>query len=194
VRIVADRNSPRKWDWCADIVLATADGLGTHASMRRMGTSKPCVWRWQERHIEEGVEGLKRDKKRPPRIKPLAADKRLAITERTPTEKPANATHWSARQMAEAVGVSRRSVQRVWAGAGVKPHLVRTIKISNDPKRARVLCVDEKSQVQALDRTQTGLPIKQTGTAAFSLRLSPGHPTMPARPGHRAARHRVRGQ
>jgi transposase len=184
-RIVADRNSPRKWVWRADIVLATADGLGTNAIMRRTGKSKPCVWRWQERFVEEGVEGLKRDKTRPPRIKPLSPEKKLAIIERTATEKPANATHWSARKMAEAVGVSRRSVQRVWAGAGLKPHLVRTFKISNDPKfaekvvdvvglymnppeRALVLCVDEKSQIQALDRTQPGLPIKKGRAATMT--------------------------
>jgi transposase len=176
--IVADRNSPRKCCWRADIVLATADGLGTNAIMRRTGKSKPCVWRWQERYIEEGVSGLLHDKTRPTRIAPLAVETKLAIIEKTATEKPANATHWSARKMAKAVGVSHRSVQRVWAAAGLKPHLVHTFKLSNDPKfaekvvdvvglymnppeRALVLCVDEKSQIQALDRTQPGLPIKK---------------------------------
>ena len=176
--IVADRNSPGKWIWRADIVLATADGLGTNAIMRRTGMSKPCVWRWQERYMAEGVPGLLRDKTRPSRIAPPSAEKRLPINEKTATEKPGNATHWSARKMAKAVGVSHRSVQRVWAGAGLKPHLVRTFKLSNDPKfaekvvdvvglymnppeRALVLCVDEKSQIQALDRTQPGLPIKK---------------------------------
>src|SRR5215467_10551082 len=176
--IVADRNSPRKLCWRAEIVLGTADGLGTNAIMRRTGKSKPCVWRWQERYIDEGVPGLLRDKSRPSRIAPLSAETKLAIIEKTATEKPANATHWSARKMAKAVGVSHRSVQRVWAGAGLKPHLVRTFKVSNDPKFAEkvvdvvglymnppegalVLCVDEKSQIQALDRTQHGLPMKK---------------------------------
>jgi transposase len=176
--IVADRNSQRKCCWRAGIVLATADGLGTSAIMRRTGKSKPCVWRWQERYIDEGVAGLLRDKTRPSRIAPLSAEKKLAIIEKTATEKPANATHWSARKMAKAVGVSHRSVQRVWAGAGLKPHIMRTFKVSNDPKfvekvvdvvglymnppeRALVLCVDEKSQIQALDRTQPGLPLKK---------------------------------
>src|SRR5215467_3307695 len=176
--IVADRNSPRKWCWRAEIVLGTADGLGTNAIMRRTGKSKPCVWRWQERYIDEGVPGLLRDKSRPSRIAPLSAETKLAIIEKTATEKPANATHWSARKMAKAVGVSHRSVQRVWAGAGLKPHLVRTFKVSNDPNFAEkvvdvvglymnppegalVLCVDEKSQIQALDRTQPGLPLKK---------------------------------
>src|SRR4249920_2790626 len=176
--IVADRNSRRKCCWRAEIVLATADGLGTSAIMRRTGKSKPCVWRWRERYINEGVPGLLRDKTRPSRIAPLSAEKKLAIIEKTATEKPANATHWSARKMAKAVGVSHRSVQRVWSGAGLKPHLVRTFKLSNDPnfaakvvdvvglymnppERALVLCVDEKSQIQALDRTQPGLPLKK---------------------------------
>jgi len=177
-QIVANRNSPRKWVWRADIVLATAGGLGTNAIMRRTGKSKPCVWRWQERYMDEGVPGLLRDKTRPSRIAPLPAEKKLAIIEKTATEKPANATHWSARKMAKAIGVSHRSVQRVWSGAGLKPHLVRTFKLSNDPnfaakvvdvvglymnppERAVVLCVDEKSQIQALDRTQPGLPMKK---------------------------------
>ena len=76
--IVANRNSPRKWVWRADIVLATADGLGTNGIMRRTGKSKPCVWRWQERYIDEGVPGLLRDKTRPSRIAPLSAEKKLA--------------------------------------------------------------------------------------------------------------------
>jgi transposase len=177
-KIVADRNSPCKAVWRAEIVLATADGLGTNAIMRRTGKSKPCVWRWQERYTEQGVEGILRDKSRPSRITPLPAEKKLEIIEKTMTEKPANATHWSARKMAKATGVSHRSVQRVWQGAGLKPHLVSTFKISNDPKfaekvvdvvglymnppeRALVLCVDEKSQIQALDRTQPGLPMKK---------------------------------
>ena len=135
-QIVVNRNSPRKGVWRADIVLATADGLGTTAIMRRTGKSKPCVWRWQERYMDDGVPGLLRDKTRPSRIAPLSAEKKLAIIEKTATEKPANATHWSARKMAKAVGVSHRSVQRVWAGAGLKPHRVRTFKLSNDPNFA----------------------------------------------------------
>ena len=177
-KIVTGRNSSRKAVWRAEIVLATADGLGTNAIVRRTGKSKPCVWRWQDRYMAQGVEGLLRDKSRPPRIAPLPAAKRLEIIEKTVTEKPANATHWSARKMAKAAGVSHRSVQRIWQGAGLKPHLVSTFKISNDPnfkekvvdvvglylnppQHALVLCVDEKSQIQALDRTQPGLPIKK---------------------------------
>ena len=177
-RLVADRNTRSKVVWRAGIVLATADGLGTVATMRRTGKSKPCVWRWQERYVAEGVEGLLRDKTRPARKKPLTAEVKLKVLTKTANETPANATHWSMRAMAKEIGISHTSVQRIWAEAGLKPHLTRKFKLSNDPKfaekvtdvvglymnppdKALVLCVDEKSQIQALDRTQPGLPIKK---------------------------------
>jgi transposase len=176
--IIADRNSSSKLVWRARIVLATADGLGTLAIMRRTGKSKPCVWRWQERYMEDGIEGLKRDKTRPSRKPPLSPETKVAVLKKTTTETPAGATHWSARDLAKVVGLSHTSVQRIWAEAGLKPHLVRSFKLSNDPKfedkvtdivglylsppdKAIVLCVDEKSQIQALDRTQPGLPLKK---------------------------------
>jgi transposase len=182
---VADCNSPRKVVWRAEIVLATADGLGTNAIMRRTGKSKPCVWRWQERYMDEGVEGLERDKTRPSRKPPLSAQTKLAVLKKTTTEKPVNATHWSAREMAMEVGLSHRSIQRIWAEAGLKPHPTRSFKLSNDPKfeakvadivglyldppdKAIVLCVDEKSQIQALDRTQPGLPMEKGRAATMT--------------------------
>ena len=168
-----------------DIVLATADALGTVAIMRRTGKSKPCVWRWQERYVAEGVEALLRDKTRPSRKKPLTAEVKLKVLTKTANEMPANATHWSARTMAKEVGISHTSVQRIWAEDGLKPHLIRKFKLSNDPKfaekvsdvvglymnppdKALVLCVDEKSQIQALDRTQPGLPIKKGRAATMT--------------------------
>ncbi|BCH29931.1 IS630 family transposase [Mesorhizobium sp. L-8-10] len=178
-RLVANRNTSRKAAWRAEIVLATADGLGTMAIMRRTGKSKPAVWRWQERYIEAGVDGLLRDKTRPARKKPLSVEVKLAVLTKTAQERPpGGGTHWSARTMARTVGISHRSVQRIWAEAGLKPHLVTTFKLSNDPKfaekvtdvvglylnppdKALVFCVDEKSQIQALDRTQPGLPMKK---------------------------------
>jgi transposase len=183
--IIADRNSKSKAVWRARIVLATADGYGTNAIMRLTGTSKPCVWRWQERYIEEGVDGLLRDKTRPPGKKPLSAAVKRKVLSKTASEMPPNATHWSVRSMARVVGISRTSVQRIWAEAGLKPHLVRRFKISNDPQfeekvtdvvglymnprdRALVLCVDEKSQIQALDRTQPGLPLKKGRAATMT--------------------------
>ena len=176
--IITDRNSSSKAVWRAEIVLATADGLGTNAIMQRTGKSKPCVWRWQERYVEEGVDGLLRDKTRPPGKKPLSVAVKRKVLAKTASETPPDATHWSVRSMATVMGISHTSVQRIWAEAGLKPHLVRRFKISNDPQfeekvtdvvglymnppdKALVLCIDEKSQIQALDRTQPGLPIKK---------------------------------
>jgi transposase len=153
--------------------------------MRRTGKSKPSVWRWQERYIDEGVDGLLHDKTRPSRVPPLADAVKLAVLAKTATEEPANATHWSRASMAQATGVSPSSVGRIWKEAGLKPHLVKRFKISNDPKfeekvtdivglylnppeRAIVLSVDEKSQIQALDRTQPGLPLKKGRAATMT--------------------------
>ena len=176
--LLTNRNTPRKLVWRADIVLTTADGRGTVEIMRRTGMSKPTVWRWQERYLDEGVPGLKRDKTRPSRVPPLPREIRLKVIAKTVQETPPNATHWSRATMAEAVGISASSVGRIWADAGLKPHIVKGFKVSNDPMfeekvteivglyldppdRAVVLCVDEKSQIQALDRTQPGLPLKK---------------------------------
>ena len=167
-------------------MLATAEGRGTNAIMRLTGKSKPCVWRWQERYIAEGVDGLMRDKTRSPGRKPLSRKVRLKVLAKTAnTKPPANATHWSRASMAAETGISPSSVGRIWAEAGLKPHLVRRFKISNDPQfeekvidvvglymnppdRALVLCVDEKSQIQALDRTQPGLPLKRGRAATMT--------------------------
>ena len=176
--IIKDRNSTRKAVWRAEIVLATADGHGTNEIMRRTGKSKPCVWRWQERYAAEGVDGLLRDKTRPSRVPPLEPDVKLTVLRKTASETPANATHWSRALMAEVAGISPSSVGRIWREAGLKPHRVNTFKVSNDPHfeekvvdvvglymnppdKALVLCVDEKSQIHALDRTQPGLPMKK---------------------------------
>ncbi len=176
--LVGDRNTPAKLVWRAQIVLASAAGESVKAICRLTGKSKPCVWRWQERFSQEGVDGLLRDKTRPPGRKPLSQKLQLKVLQMTASETPPNATHWSVRTMAKAVGISRTSVQRIWADAGLKPHLVKRFKVSGDPMfeekvtdvvglymnppdRALVLCVDEKSQIQALDRTQPGLPLKK---------------------------------
>ena len=176
--LVKNRNTPRKLVWRAEIILATADGHGTFEIMRRAKTSKPTVWRWQARYLDQGVAGLKRDKTRPSRVPPLPRETRLKVIAKTVQAAPPNATHWSRSLMAEAVGISPSSVGRIWSDAGLKPHLTRGFKVSNDPlfeekvtdivglyldppERAVVLCVDEKSQIQALDRTQPGLPLKK---------------------------------
>jgi len=131
--LLSDRNTPRKLVWRAEIVLATADGCGTFEIMRRAKTSKPTVWRWQARYLDKGVDGLRRDKIRPSRVPPLPRETRLKVITRTVQETPGNATHWSRSAMAEAVGISPSSVGRIWAEAGLKPHLTRGFKVSNDP-------------------------------------------------------------
>jgi len=183
--IVRDRNSSAKAMWRARIVLATADGHGTNEIMRRTGKSKPTVWRWQERYIEAGVDGLVRDKTRPSRVPPLSEETKLAVLKKTAGERPANATHWSRTSMAKVVGISPSSVGRIWREAGLKPHRIDTFKVSGDPMfeekvvdvvglymdppdRALVLCIDEKSQIQALDRTQPGLPMKKGRAATMT--------------------------
>jgi transposase len=175
--VVADRNSPQKHVWRARIILATADGCGTAEIMRRTGKSKPCVWRWQERFMREGVAGLLRDKTRPSRIPPLAQATIDRVVALTATEPPHEATHWTASAMAAATGISPSSVLRIWRAHKLRPHRVRAFKLSKDPQfaaklrdivglyvdppaHAVVLSVDEKPQIQALDRTQPGLPVK----------------------------------
>jgi transposase len=176
--ITADRNSPQKHVWRARIVLLTSEGLGTVEIMRRTGKSKTCVWRWQERFMAAGVDGLLRDKTRPSRVAPLAPQIAERIIALTQGEPPGAATHWTGAAMAAAAGISVSSVQRIWRAHGLQPHRVRQFKLSTDPDfvpklrevvglyidppaHAIVLSVDEKSQIQALDRTQPGLPLKR---------------------------------
>ncbi len=176
--IIGNRNAPQKHVWRAAIVLLSADGLGTVEIMRQTHKSKTCVWRWQERFAEEGIDGLLRDKTRPSRVPPLAADVAERVVALTLTDPPAEATHWTGAMMAEATGISVSSVQRIWRAHGLQPHRVRQFKLSTDPQfvaklrdvvglyvdppaHAIVLSVDEKSQIQALDRTQPGLPLKK---------------------------------
>jgi transposase len=176
--LVSDRNAAQKHVWRARIVLLSGEGLGTNAIMREAGKSKTCVWRWQERFAAEGFEGLLRDKTRPSRIPKLdtaVAERVVALTMEPPSSE---ATHWTGAAMAQAAGVSVSSVQRIWRAHGLQPHRVRQFKLSNDPAfvdklrdvvglyvdppaHAVVLSVDEKSQIQALDRTQPGLPMKK---------------------------------
>ena len=116
--VVADRNSPQKHVWRAGIILATTDGLGTGEIMRRTGKSKPCVWRWQERFMREGVPGLLRDKTRKPGIPTLPAATVDHVVELTLEGPPGEATHWTGCMMAKVAGVSLRSVQRIWSPCG----------------------------------------------------------------------------
>src|ERR1700687_4194531 len=130
--IVANRNSPQKHVWRARIVLLTADDLGTAAIMQQTGKSKSVVWRWQERFMQAGVDGLLRDKTRPARIPPLAQPVIDRVVALTSTDPPGETTHWTAAAMAKAAGISVSSVQRIWRAHGLQPHRVRQFKLSND--------------------------------------------------------------
>jgi transposase len=176
--VARNRNSPQKHVWRAKIVLLSAAGVGTNEIMRQTGTSKTCVWRWQERFMREGFAGLLRDKTRSSRVAPLGAEVAERVVALTQTDPPAETTYWTAAMMAKASGISVSSVQRIWRSHGLQPHRVRQFKLSTDPKfvqklrdvvglyidppaHAIVLSFDEKTQIQALDRTQPGLPMKK---------------------------------
>ena len=173
--------TPQKHVWRARIVLLSAAGIGTIAITRQTGKSKRAVWRWQDRFVAAGVAGLLRDKTRPGRVPPVSPDQIRTVVEKTLRETPADATHWSTRTMARAVGLGKTSVLKIWREHGLKPHLTKSFKVSRDPafvdklrdivglylnppEHALVLAIDEKSQIQALERTQQ------------PLRLVSGHP------------------
>ena len=178
--VVADRNSPQKHVWRAGIILATADGFGTTEIIRRTGKSKPCVWRWQARFMTEGVDGLLRDKTRPSRVPPLGPELAERVVALTLTDPPAETTHSSTEMMVKArgrgdrLGPAHLARARPAAAPGPAVQAVGTINqrfveklrdvvglFLDPPAHAIVLSVDEKSQIQALDRTQPGLPIKK---------------------------------
>jgi transposase len=131
--IVSDRNAAQKHVWRARIILLTAEGLGTHAIMAAAGKSKTTVWRWQERFAEAGVEGLLSDKTRPPGKARISAGKTAEVVRRTQAPPPHEATHWTARAMAKAVGLGVATVKRIWAAHGLAPHRRRVFKLSKDP-------------------------------------------------------------
>ncbi|OGS00417.1 MAG: DDE endonuclease [Elusimicrobia bacterium RIFCSPLOWO2_12_FULL_59_9] len=162
----------------AHIITMAANGVTSQDIAEQLGISRPTVQLWRERFLALRVAGLEKDAPRPGRIPTISDSKVRAIVEATLHTKPPTATHWSTRTMAEAQGVSQPTVHRIWKQHNLKPHLVKTFKISRDkhfieklydvvgpylnpPDKSIVLCVDEKSQIQALDRTQPGLPIKK---------------------------------
>lgn len=162
----------------ARIVLRAAEGMENQQIARLMGMTPEKVARWRKRFLQSGIEVLKKDAPRPGRTRTITDRWVKKVLDLTLHETPANATHWSTRTMAEAAGISEASVRRIWRAHGLKPHLVRAFKLSRDPEftekledvaglylnppeHAIVLCADEKSQIQALDRTQPGLPMKK---------------------------------
>lgn len=162
----------------AKICLLAADGRSNNAIARQTGASRPTVLLWRERFLRKGVIGISEDAPHGASSRRLNAKKVKEIVEATLHTTPKDATHWSTRTMAKAQGVSNATVARIWDAHGLQPHRVETFKLSKDkrfvekltdvvgvylnpPEKAMVLCVDEKSQIQALDRTQPGLPLKK---------------------------------
>ncbi len=183
--------TPQKIALRARIVLGAATGQSNHDLAHTLDTSRPTVLLWRQRYTEAGLAGLLRDAPRPGRQPRISPAKVQAIVETTLHTTPRNATHWSTRTMAKEQGVSEATVRRIWHAHGLQPHRVETFKLSRDPAfvaklrdivglylnppdKALVLCVDEKSQIQALDRTQPVLPLR---------------PGVPARQTHDYIRH-----
>jgi transposase len=172
------RSTPARLVLRAQIVLLAAEGHENQEISEQVRTSRQTVGLWRQRFASKGLEGLEKDAPREGRPSTIRAHWERRIVEATLHEKPAQATHWSIRTLSHHLGVSRSLVHRVWQANGLKPHLVKTFKLSNDPKfidklidvvglylnppeHALVLCADEKSQIQALDRAQPGLPLKR---------------------------------
>lgn len=169
----------------ARIIQLAAQGIFNHDIASRLGISRPTVQLWRERFLSFRLPGLEKDAPRPGRLPKIPQRKVTAIVNTTLHTKPPNATHWSTRAMAKEHGVSNATVQRIWKEHNLKPHLIKTFKLSRDkrfieklydvvglylnpPDKAIVFCVDEKSQIQALERTQLlfpmrpGIPARQT--------------------------------
>jgi transposase len=162
----------------ARIIQMAYNGIDSQDIAKELDISRPTVQLWRQRFLALRTAGLEKDAPRPGRI-PRISDKKIrAVIEATLHSKPSDATHWSSRSMASAQGISEATVRRIWHQHNLKPHLVKTFKLSRDkrfveklvdvvglylnpPDKSLVLCVDEKSQIQALDRTQPGLPLKK---------------------------------
>jgi transposase len=175
---IRGRSLPLRLVQRARIIQLAADGVFSREIAQTVGVSRPTVQLWRDRFLALRVAGLEQDAPRPGRLPKIPQAKIQAIVEATLHTTPPQATHWSTRTMAAAQGVSEATIRRIWHLHGLKPHLVKTFKLSRDkhfveklydvvglylnpPDKSLVLCVDEKSQIQALDRTQPGLPIKK---------------------------------
>jgi len=162
----------------AQIVLLAAMGKQDLEIAEELSVTPRTAARWRARYLQAGIDGLKKDAPRPGRTPIFTPEKIRMVVKKTTQEKPPDATHWSTRSMARAVSMSEATVRRIWHKHGLKPHVVKTFKLSNDPQfierledivglylnppeHALVLSIDEKSQMQALDRTQPGLPMKK---------------------------------
>jgi len=177
-RLLRLRTAEQRVVMRARIVLAAADGRANQVIARELDVSRPTVLQWRARFAQGGVDALTHDNPRPGRPRVIDAHKVEAVVKATLHSTPQAATHWSVRTMAAVQGISPATVQRIWRAHGLQPHRVETFKLSRDkrfveklrdvvglylnpPEHALVLSIDEKSQVQALDRTQPGLPLKK---------------------------------
>jgi transposase len=177
MQIARNRSVSVRFAERALIIFLASQGKQDLQIAAELGITRQKVSRWRQRFLLTGTEGLKKDAPRPGRKPRISLKQVKAIVRRTLEEQPVAATHWSTRTMAKATGVSEATIRRIWKAHGLKPHLARTFKLSNDkhfvekleaivglylnpPEHALVLCCDEKSQIQALDRTQPGLPLK----------------------------------
>jgi transposase len=175
---VSARTSPQRVVLRSRICLLAAAGVSNNAIAKRLETSRPTVILWRTRFAKDGPAGISEDASHGASPRRLDAQTVNRIVDRTLHSLPADATHWSTRTLAKEIGVSNVTVARVWEAHGLQPHRVKTFKLSTDarfvekladvvglylnpPEKALVLCVDEKSQIQALDRTQPGLPLKK---------------------------------
>jgi transposase len=175
--LAASGKTPQKIALRARLILLTAEGRANHAIAKELKVSRPTVILWRSRFVQRGVQGILNDAPRPGRRKAIGAETVKRVVEATLHTTPPAATHWSVRSMAHAQGLSRMTVQRIWKQHGLQPHRVENFKFSKDPRfveklrdvvglylnppgRALVLSVDEKSQIQALDRSQPLLPLR----------------------------------
>ena len=171
----ASRSLPHAQVERAKIILKAASGMQNIQIAEELSTSRETVWKWRKRFVERGIEGLY-DELRPGRPRSIEDERLAELIRKTLQTKPEGSTHWSCRTMAEAIGVSKSTVQRIWNSFGLQPHRQRHFKLSNDPffvekvrdivglylnppENAMVLCGDEKSQCHALEQTQPMLPI-----------------------------------
>jgi transposase len=177
-KLISGRNTAQKVVMRAKIVLAEQAGHSKVKISKDLKVSRPTIDVWLKRYNEQGIAGLLKDATRPGRKPQIDAIKEKQIVEATLQTTPKGATHWSNRTLAEKQGVSKMTIQRIWKKYNLKPHLVKGFKVSKDkkfiekvtdivglyinpPQKALVFSVDEKSQIQALDRTQPGLPMKK---------------------------------
>jgi putative transposase len=159
----------------AQIILLAAQGATNRSIAEKLGFSMQSVCKWRQRYLEQGIEGL-HDELRPGRPRSISDEKVAILIRKTLNTKPQDGTHWTIRSMAKETHVSRQTVHRIWNAFGLQPHRQRHFKLSTDPffvekvrdivglylnppDKAMVLCVDEKSQIQALNRTQPLLPM-----------------------------------